>query len=158
MRNKWSSAVVVTAVGLALLSWVPASDAREIKPLVDDTGSLTCTGARVGKVIQKGTTKVIVKITHGRPSSTWQVFEVISTGSCRQAGPSSNLGTITTDETGFARKKFTRVRADPVYYALSSGTEVDNYFAGIFTSPFVADGAAAVAGEDAVARGDPTSP
>ena len=162
MRNKWSSVVAVTAVGLALLSWVPPLHAREKKTLVNDS-ALSCSGGTVGKVIQKdGTTTVKVKITSGTPGTTRQVFEVTSSGSCHSSTGFTSLGTITTDGTGFARKKFTRVRADPVHYDIcpgsTSGCSGGNYFAGIFTSPSVAGGAAAVESGDAVAGGDPASP
>jgi hypothetical protein len=156
MRDKWSSAVLVTAVGLALLTWAPSLDAREKKALVDDSSD-SCSGSTVGKVIQAaGTTTVKVKITNGTPGTTRNVYETCQSGSgCHDGCGFTSLGTITTDGTGFARKKFTRVRADPVHYDICTDSCSSLYFSGVFTSPGVAGAAVAESGGEAVEGGDP---
>jgi hypothetical protein len=141
-------------IGLALLVSVPASDAKEKRNLVENAGS-SCSGPTVGKVIQKpGTTTVKVKITNGTPGTTRDVYEVCQSGSvCHDGCGFDSLGTITTDGSGKAKKKFTRVRPDPVHYDIC---ESGCYYSGVFTSPGIAGGAAEVeAAREAVEGGDP---
>lgn len=150
--------VAAVAAALAWLIAIPGEGyAKEAKNLLDDK-SLSCTGSQVGKVIQKpGTTTVKVKITSGTASTTRQVFEVCQSGTGCHAGCGfKSLGTITTDGSGFAKKKFTRQIADPVHYDIcpgtTSGCSGGNYFAGLFTS------ASGIVETGAVSGGDPSSP